>query len=212
MKYPSGSLFMDLFWNLFCLIWVLLPHLFFSPCPFAWKICFQHFTFSLCRSFGLRCVSCRWLMCRSYLFIIHLPYVFSLGHLIHLHLRLLLIGTYSLPFYSLCTCVPLPLALILLLKAVSLPSLSVLVWWRCILSVFFCLGNSLFLSPSILIESPRGENSLGCRPLLFITWNISCHCLLACCVCVEESASSVIGAPLLLLVSPLLLLRFSLCL
>ena len=113
------------------LIW---PSFFFSPCPFAWKICFQHFTFSLCRSFGLRCVSCRWLMCRSYLFIIHLPYVFSLGHLIHLHLRLLLIGTYSLPFYSLCTCVPLSLTLFLpLLKADPLASLAVLVWWRPIL-------------------------------------------------------------------------------
>ena len=48
MNWPSGSLFMVLFSNLFCLIWVLLPWLFYS-CPFAWKICFQPFTFSLCR-------------------------------------------------------------------------------------------------------------------------------------------------------------------
>ena len=39
-------------------------------CLFAWKICFQPFTFSLCKSFLLRWVSCRQHMCGSY-FLIH---------------------------------------------------------------------------------------------------------------------------------------------
>ena len=42
----------------------------FSSCPFAWNICLQSFTFSLCRSFILRWVFCRHHMCRS-CFLIH---------------------------------------------------------------------------------------------------------------------------------------------
>ena len=42
----------------------------FFSCLFAWKICFQLFTFSLCRSFVLRWVSCRQHMCGS-CFLIH---------------------------------------------------------------------------------------------------------------------------------------------
>ena len=61
--------------------------------------------------------------------------VFWLEHLIHLRLRLLPIGSYSLPFFP--TCVP-------FLKAVPLASLAELVWWSCNLFDFFCLGNSLF--------------------------------------------------------------------
>ena len=37
----------------------------FFSCPFAWKICFQPFTFSLHSSFVLRLVSCRQHMCAS---------------------------------------------------------------------------------------------------------------------------------------------------
>ena len=38
-----------------------------------------------------------------------------------------------------------PLSLFLpFLKAVPLASLAELVWWKCILLDFFCLGNSLF--------------------------------------------------------------------
>ena len=56
---------------------------------------------------------------------------------------LLLIGPYSLPFLH--TCIPLSLSLFLpFLKAVPLASLAELVWWRCILLDFFCLGSSLF--------------------------------------------------------------------
>ena len=76
---------------------------------------------------------------------IQLLYVFWLEHLIHLHLRSLLIGTYSLQFYFLCTCVLLSFTLFLhLLKTVPFTYLAVLVWWRFILWAFFCLGNSLF--------------------------------------------------------------------
>ena len=57
------------FGSLFCLIRVLLPLLLFS-CPFVWNICFQPFTFSLCRSSVLRWVSCRQHMCGS-CFLIH---------------------------------------------------------------------------------------------------------------------------------------------
>ena len=75
-------------------------------------------------------------------------YFFWLEHLILLHLRLLLIGTYSLPFYSLHTCVPLSLTVFLpFVKAVPLAYLAVLVWWRCILLAFFCLRSSLFCLP-----------------------------------------------------------------
>ena len=75
-----------------------------------------------------------------------LPYIFWLELLIHLHLILLLIGIYSLPFYFLPTCVPLFISLFLhLLKAFPLAYLSVLVWWQCILWAFFCLGNSFHL-------------------------------------------------------------------
>ena len=114
--------------------------------PFAWKICFQPFTFSLCRTFVLRCVSCRQHMCGSYF-------------LTHSALLCLLIGAFSpftfkviidrylfiANFLYLCSSLSLSLSLFLpFLKAVPLPSLAELVWWRYILLDFFCLGNSLF--------------------------------------------------------------------
>ena len=116
----------------------------FFSCPFAWKICFQPFTFSLCKSFvwGRSLVGS---LCVGHVFLsLQLFYVFWLEHLIHLHLRLLLIGTYSLPFFY--TRVPPSLSLFLpFLKAVPLVSLAELVWWRYILLDFFCLLNSLFV-------------------------------------------------------------------
>ena len=67
--------------------------------------------------------------------------------------------------------------------------------------------------PSILIESLAGQSSLGCRPLVLITWNIFCHSLLAWSVSSEKSVLSLLGLHCMLLpVSPLLPLRFSLCL
>ena len=49
---------------------VSIATLAFFSCPFAWNICFKPFTFSLCSSSVLRCVSCRQHMCGS-CFLIH---------------------------------------------------------------------------------------------------------------------------------------------
>ena len=48
----------------------------------------------------------------------------------------------------------------------------------------------------ILIESLAGYSSLGCRPLVLITWNIFCHSLLAWSISIEKSVANLIGAPL----------------
>ena len=69
MKWPSGSLFMALLWKSILSYMSIATPAFF-PCPFAWKICFEPFTFSVCTSFVLRWVSCRQYMCRS-CFLIH---------------------------------------------------------------------------------------------------------------------------------------------
>ena len=125
----------------FCLIWVLLPMLFVS-CPFAWKICFQPFTFCCVGvlSWGGSLVGS---ICVGHVFLsIQLFYVFWLEHLIHLRLRLLSIGSYSLPLFLpvlLCLSLFLPF-----LKAVPSASLAEMIWWKCIRLDFFCLGNSLF--------------------------------------------------------------------
>ena len=95
-----------LFWSLFCLIWVLLPLLFFFfPVHLFGKfVCSP--SLSVCvglLSWGGSLVGS---ICVGHAFLsIQLLYVFPLEHLIHLHLRLFLIGTYSMPFF--CTCVPL---------------------------------------------------------------------------------------------------------
>ena len=86
-------------------------------------------------------------------FSVRLPYVFWPEHLIHLHLRLLLIGSYSLPLYSLCTFVPFSLMFfVCLLKAVPLSYLAMLV---SILFAFFWSGKLLILPP-IFIEDLTG--------------------------------------------------------
>ena len=69
MKWPSGSLFVALFVKSILSYMSIATPAFFS-CPFAWKICFQPFTFRLCKSFVLRWVSCRQHMCGS-CFLIH---------------------------------------------------------------------------------------------------------------------------------------------
>ena len=74
------------------------------------------------------CGSLEGSMCAGHVFLyVQLFYVFWFGHLIQLYLRLLLIGTYSLPCYPLCICVPHCLTIFPLLVAVPLPYLSVLV-------------------------------------------------------------------------------------
>ena len=58
------------------------------------------------------------------------------------------------------------------------------------------LSGKLFIWPSILMESLAGYSSLGCRPLVLITWIIFCHSLLAWSVSIEKSVANLIGAPL----------------
>ena len=114
----------------------------FFPCPFAWKICFQPFTFTLCRSFVLRWVSCRQHMCGS-CFLIHSgilclvigsfnPFTFKVIFDVYLFIA---------NFLYLCSSLSVFLPF---LTAVPLASLAELVWWKCILLDLFCLGNSLF--------------------------------------------------------------------
>ena len=102
MKWPSGSLFMDLLWKSILSDMSIATPAFFS-CPFAWNICFQPYTFSLCRSSVLRWVSCRQHMCGS-CFLIHSAVLCLLIGAFN-PFTLLLIGSYSLPFFP--TCVPL---------------------------------------------------------------------------------------------------------
>ena len=113
LKWSSGSLYMALFLkSTLCNMSIATPASF--PCPFAWKICVQPFTFSLCRSFVLRWVSCRQHMCGS-CFLIHSAILCLLiGAFNHLHLPLLSIVRYSLPFFPFC--VPLFLFSFLSLK------------------------------------------------------------------------------------------------
>ena len=58
------------------------------------------------------------------------------------------------------------------------------------------LSGKLLIWPSILIESLVGSSSLGCRPLVLITWNISFYSLLTWTTFTEKSAATLIGAPL----------------
>ena len=153
MKCPSGSPLWPLFWSLFYLIWVLLPWLFFFSCPLAWKVCFQPFTFSLCRSFVLKWVSHRQHMCRS-------------CFLIHSVTLCLMIGTFNpltfkviihryLFIFPLCTCIPL---------SHSFPSSSYSSAFSksCsaglveMCSFSLLLSRKLLISPSTLIESLAG--------------------------------------------------------
>ena len=69
MKWPSGSLFMAFFLKSILSDMSIATPVFFS-CPFARNICFQPFTFSLCRSSVLKWVSCGQHMCGS-CFLIH---------------------------------------------------------------------------------------------------------------------------------------------
>ena len=111
-------------------------------CPFAWKICFQPFTFSLCKSFVLRWVICRQHMCGS-CFLMHSAILCLLIGSFHLFTCKVIIDR-CLFIAIFCTYFPLSLTLFLpFLKAGPLASLTELVWWRCIFLNFFCLGSSL---------------------------------------------------------------------
>ena len=63
-------------------------------------------------------------------------------------------------------------------------------------SFSFPLSGKLFICHLILKDSFAGLNNLGCRSLLFMTLNISCKSLLACQICFEKSADSLMGTPL----------------
>ena len=146
MKWPCLSLFMVfvLKSSLSDMSIATLP-LFSSPC--TWNIFFQPFTFNLRRFFVLRWVSCRQHMCRLY-FLIHsaIPCLLS-GALVYLHLRMLLIGNYSLPFSPFVPTFLSHFFFFPFLKVVPLVSLAELVWRRCSLWGFFHLGLSLFGLP-----------------------------------------------------------------
>ena len=60
----------------------------------------------------------------------------------------------------------------------------------------FFLSGKLFICPLILNDSFAGQSNLGCRPLLFMTLNISCQSLLACQVSLEKPADSLVGTSL----------------
>ena len=60
----------------------------------------------------------------------------------------------------------------------------------------FYLFGKLLISSLDLKESLSEQSILGCRFFPFISWNISCHCLLACRDSVEKSADKLMGTPL----------------
>ena len=109
-------------------VWYKYCYPSFFSCPFSWNS-FSILSLSVCVNvlfLGGSLVDNIYVGC--VFFSIQLPYVFWLEHLFHLQLRLLLVGTYSLPFFPF---VPVFLSLfLLLLKAVPLASLEMLVWWR----------------------------------------------------------------------------------
>ena len=145
IKCPSVSLFMAFVFKSIFSDKILLHQLFFC-CPFFWNIFSQPFTFSLCRSFVLRWVSCRQLICRS-CFLTHSATLCLLIGAFNQFIFKVIIDRYLfIAIFTLCTCVPLSL-LLLFLRAVPLVFLAVLVWWRHILLAFFCLGSSLFHLP-----------------------------------------------------------------
>ena len=134
-----------------CFVWYdYLLSLLFFPYPFAWKICFQPFTFSLCKSFVLRWVSCRQHICRLS-FLAHSANLCLLIGAFNPFMFKVIIGRYLLTaIYFVTSFLSLSLSLslslfFLFLVAVPLASLALLAWWRCTLVTFFCLGSSLFL-------------------------------------------------------------------
>ena len=124
-----------------CFPWVL-----WSPLLrlFLWPLFWSHFFLLF---------SCRQHMC-------------GLCFLIHSAILYLLIGTFNTYTFkviidrylfttmsSFCACVP--FSLFLFLKAVTLASLVMLVWWRCTFSLYFS-GKFLIL-PSILMRASLGK-------------------------------------------------------
>ena len=63
-------------------------------------------------------------------------------------------------------------------------------------SLNVCLSENLFISPSILNDTPARYSNLGCRFFPFNTLNISCHSLLVHRISAERSAVKHMGFPL----------------
>ena len=146
MRWPSRSLLMALFLKSILSDMSIATPAFLSY-PFAWNICFQPFTFSLCRSFVLRWVSCRQHMCASCFLIYSATLCLLIGAFNTFTFkviidRYLFAAIFSYPCASISLTVFLPV-----LKVDPLASLAELVWRRYIPWDFFCLGSSLFGIP-----------------------------------------------------------------
>ena len=88
-------------------------------CLFAWNIFFQPFTFSLCKSFVLRWVSCRQHMCGSCFLIHSATLCLLIGAFNPFTFKVIIDRYLFIAILTLCTCVPLSFNLFLhLLKAV----------------------------------------------------------------------------------------------
>ena len=79
-------------------------------------------------------------------------------------------------------------------------------------SLNFCLSGKLLISPSNLNKSLAGQSVLGCSFFPLLTLNISCHSPLTCRVSAQKSANNLIRVPLYVVIFPLFLLIFYLCL
>ena len=125
---------------------------------------------------------------------IHPVCVFWLEHLIHVHLKHLLIYMFLLPFSYLfgVDFVDLFSSLVFLdcinpFKILCKAALEVLN------SPNFCLSEKLFIFPSVLNEILAGYSNLDYRFFPFNTLNISCLSLLACRISAERSTVKCMG-------------------
>ena len=126
----------------------------FFTCPFTWKISFQPFTFSLCRFFVLRCVSCRQHKCGS-CFLIHSAILCLLVGAFHPFTFKVIIDRYLFLSNSLYLCSSLSLSF------TSFPYISpfIISCRAGLLEVYsfrLLLSGKLLIWPSILTESLAG--------------------------------------------------------
>ena len=95
--YISIYLYLSISIYIYTYIYIYISHLF----PFAWNIFFHYLTFSMHESLALKWVSYKQHIDGSWvLFFLsnQPPYVFWLEHVVHWHLKSLLIGMYLVPF------------------------------------------------------------------------------------------------------------------
>ena len=146
------SFYGSFFLSLFCLT-MSIATLAFS-CPCTWNICFQPFTFSLCRSFVLRCVSCRQHMCGS-CFLIHSAILCLLIGAFNPFTFQVIIDKYLFIADSLYLCSSLFLSFPSFLYS-SPFSISCRAGLVEVYSFILLLSGKLLIGPSILIESLAG--------------------------------------------------------